>query len=93
MFLGTDLPLYGNMSTERYRTTFTVFLFLSDTALISHRCSCVSPSAAGASSVSEQRTMVSVDGGRGAGLDFEQIFTISWVMEFTENRRRHPAFG
>lgn len=34
MFLGTDMLLYGNMSTERYRTTFAVFLFLSGTALI-----------------------------------------------------------
>lgn len=34
MFLGTDLLLYSKMSTERYRTTFAVFLFLSGTALI-----------------------------------------------------------
>lgn len=34
MFLGTDMLLYGNMSTEQYRTTFAAFLFLSGTALI-----------------------------------------------------------
>ena len=34
MFLGTELLLYGKLSTERYRTTFAAFLFLSGTALI-----------------------------------------------------------
>ena len=34
MFLATELLLYSKMSTERYRTTFAAFLFLSGTALI-----------------------------------------------------------
>ena len=34
MFLATELLLYNKMSTERYRTTFAAFLFLSGTALI-----------------------------------------------------------
>lgn len=34
MFLATELLLYSKLSTERYRTTFAAFLFLSGTALI-----------------------------------------------------------
>ncbi len=34
MFLATELLLYSKMSTDRYRTTFAAFLFLSGTALI-----------------------------------------------------------
>ncbi len=34
MFLATELMLYSNISTERYRTTFAAFLFLSGVALI-----------------------------------------------------------
>ncbi len=34
MFLATELLLYSKMRTDRYRTTFAAFLFLSGTALI-----------------------------------------------------------
>ena len=34
MFLATELLLYSRLSTERYRATFAVFLFLSGTVLI-----------------------------------------------------------
>lgn len=40
-----------------------------------------------------RRTADCLDGGRGAGLDFAQFLTSPRVMEFTENRRRHSAFG
>ena len=42
MFLATELLLYSKMSTERYRTIFAAFLFLSGTALIFKSVFCVS---------------------------------------------------